>query len=458
MSDKEDDRIPPHSPTAERAVLGAALADPWALGIAQEKLEPGDFYDSERGRLFQVMREMFAAGEIVDSITLAAKIKPDDPGGAFLSRLNALIESCPAVATVERYVRIVVDNATARKVLTLSTAIGRDIGSRPGEAAEVLREFESAIYAATTRLHHREPQSFAQLMPKMMDAIEDWNKDGSHVRGVRFGFASVDMMIGGILPSNLCVLAGEPGHGKTTLAIQVAISTARAGWRVLYCTLEMDAREVLLHAIAARAAVSLTAIRAGGIGLDGHGKMLAAEHALEALDVQVDDTPALASVALRAKAIRWQASASGSPGLLIIDHLQLLAGPRSDSRRLEISALANGLKALAKELGIPILLLSQLSRPREGEAKRRPTYHRLKESGDIEAAADQVLLVWRPGRYLEGPDIPRVELAELVLAKNRNGPTGVRTVVFDGETLSFRSLAPEEAKVLTQDAKQEWGG
>ncbi len=428
----------PYSPEAEAAVLGAVILDNQTIHRVVELLEPESFYDPKNKQVFTAMLDLYQANSPTDLVTLEATLRKmealERAGGA--TYLASLLEKVAGSANVEHYARIVRDNATIRKLIRTTSRIQTQAFGHRGDAAELLDEAERAIFAIS---QDRSKPDIARLVEVLTPVFKELEKEKGHkeyVTGIASGFKDLDQLTSGFQNSDLIIVAGRPAMGKTTFALDVARHAAiEQNIPVGYFSLEMSCKHVAQRVLCAQAKVDGHKMRAGYLPDSDWPRLSMAMGPLSQAPIFIDDAPALSILELRAKARRL--CAQHGAGIVFVDYLQLMrAGARFENRQQEISAISRSLKALAKELAIPVVALSQLSRAveRRGE-EHRPQLADLRESGAIEQDADLVVFVYRPEVYGK---TDTKGLAELIVGKHRNGPTGSVTLTFVHEWASFR--------------------
>jgi replicative DNA helicase len=428
----------PHSPEAEAAVLGAVILDNQATHRVVELLGADSFYDPKNRQIFAATLELYQANSPVDLVTLEAALRKADAlekaGGA--AYLAALLEKVAGASNVEHYAKIVRDHATVRKLIRAASKIQAQAFGYKGEAAELLDEAERAIFSVS---QDRTKSELAQLVDVLTPVFKELEKDKGHkeyVTGVPSGMKDLDKLTSGFQKADLIIIAGRPSMGKTTFALDVARHAAvDHGIPVGFFSLEMSRKHVAQRILCAQAKVDGHKMRAGYLPDSDWPRLSMAMGPLSEAPVFIDDTPALSILELRAKARRLRAQHGA--GIVFVDYMQLMrAGTRFENRQQEISSISRAMKALAKELDIPVVALSQLSRAveRRGE-EHRPQLADLRESGAIEQDADLVVFVYRPEVYGKKES---KGMAELIVGKHRNGPTGSVTLTFVHEWASFR--------------------
>lgn len=430
----------PHSEESERAVLAAILLDPRTLAIVSGRLRPLDFYFDKHQTLFQAMIELADAQVEVDLRTLQAKLEQ----GAALERVGGLAYlasldlDLPDLGRVDAYVEIVKERSVRRRLIEASGAIIRDCLDGGLEAREALGKAEASILGLGEEAVQRGFVSLGEVFHSTLEDLEE--RPGSTLIGVPTGFIDFDRKTHGLNRGNLIVIAGRPGMGKTSFALNIAQHVAiREKRTVAIFSLEMSQQELALRILCSEADVPFSRLRSGHLSQQQWGRIIQTVRQTSDAPLYIDDSPNPGLLEVASKARRLKAEKGLE--LLILDYLQLMqAGGRYENRNLEIAAISRGLKQLAKELEIPVVALSQLSRqPERRGSDHRPQLADLRESGSIEQDADLVAFIYRDEIY--NPDDEEVRgLAEVILSKHRNGETGTVELVFLGETTSFRNL------------------
>ncbi len=437
-------RIPPHSIEAETAVLGAVLLSNAALDTALESLRPEDFYTEAHRFIFQAMVELSTDAQPVDLVTLAERLKANGRlktvgGAVYLAQLADAVQSAAHVA---HYARIVKDYALARSLIDRATSIIAR-GFEPGADVELLLdEAEQAIFDLAETKIKPSFHSLAELVKDSFKRIEQLSENKGLVTGVPTGFAELDRLLAGLQPSDLIIVAGRPSMGKTALALNIAVhAAARASVPVGVFSLEMSKEQLATRMLCSEARVNASKLRTGYLSDRDWGPLTEAAGILSSAKIFVDDTPGLDILEMRAKARRLKRE--HDLGLIVVDYLQLMQSRgRAESREREISDISRSLKAMAKELNLPVLALSQLNRKVEDRpgGNRRPQLADLRESGAIEQDADVIIFIYRDEVYNKAEDNPEKGKAEIIVGKHRNGATGVVKLAFAGKFTRFDDL------------------
>ena len=442
----EAGRIPPQSLDAERSVLGAMLLSRDAIASAIQHLDERAFYRETHRKIWRSMVSLFDRNEAVDLVTLVEELRRrkdlEAIGGA--TYLTSLDQFVATAANVEHYCKIVNEKATLRRLIDVGTEIVGECYDQRKEPASLLDRAEQAIFAISDDRLRTGFHPMRQLVLQGYSAIEEYRQRKVHVTGVPSGFYDLDEMTAGFQKSDFVVIAGRPSMGKTSFAMNIAENVAvhlkpAERQAIAVFSLEMSKESLVQRLMCALARVDIHKIRRGYASNEEYKKLQNAAAQLHEAPIYIDDTAAMGILEMRAKARRL---VSEVPlGLIVIDYLQLIRGPESaENRQQEISAISRSLKALAKELRVPVIALSQLSRAVETRGgTKRPVLSDLRESGAIEQDADVVLFVFRPEVYETDP-AKRDGKAEIIIAKQRNGPTGSVDLAFLSECTRFESL------------------
>jgi replicative DNA helicase len=439
--------MPPQNIEAEESIISAILIDNDALLDVIETLGPEDFYRTAHQKIYEAITDLFDKAEPVDLVTLANKLKEkgqlEKVGGA--SYLARLVDTVPLAVNARHYAKIVHDKASLRRLIEKANAIVKRCFEERGEAADVIDFAESAIFEISEQ---KAQQSFFPLSKIILGNIETLEeKQGNHslVTGVPTGYNQLDNLTSGLQNADLIILAARPSMGKTALALNIARNAAvDANIPVAIFSLEMSKEQLSLRMLCSEARIDSARLRGGFFSMEDWHRLTDAAGILSECPIYIDDSPSLSAMEIRAKARRLKMDKN--IGLIIIDYLQLMQGRSSAERRdLEISEISRGLKALAKELQLPVMALSQLNRMLEQRTDKRPKLSDLRESGALEQDADVVAFIYRDEVYNKEEDNPRRGTAEIILSKQRNGPTGDVFLTFLKSYTRFENLATEEA-------------
>jgi replicative DNA helicase len=430
------DRLLDRTLEAERAVLGGILVDPRRYDDAAEILGADDFFRLAHRLIWEGCRRLVAKSVPIDALTLRGVLRPDEldeiGGPAYLF---GLVDGVPRSSNVAAYARQVKDYALRRQLEQLGRQLLGEAQAGESGGDQILAQAEAALVGLRNTQHGGtllDPEERASAVFAALEAAQHGRQ-----RGVPTGLAAVDEMTFGLRAGQLVVLGARPSQGKTALALTMAIAAGAAG-PVLFCSLEMSAEQINLRELSARSAVPHSVLDAGRFGEADGARVADGMTRLATGRITVLDQAGATLGQIRAAARRLAAKANAAPALIVVDYLQLMRsepGARIENRTLEVSQFSAGLKMLAREMRAPVLALSQLSRESEKRQDKRPLLADLRESGALEQDADIVMLLHRPGVYERNPADTR---AELIIGKQRNGPTGIARLTFDAETMRFR--------------------
>jgi replicative DNA helicase len=432
----------PHSLEGEQAVLGSMLIDAGCIKDVMDKLQPGDFYLRQNREIFETIYSMFTYAKPVDGITVAEEMQKNGlyDENTTRSYLAQLMEITPTSANVMEYVQIVRNKALLRSVAQAAAEITALVQEGTGEAAETLEAAEQKIYAIRRGRSAQDMVPVSQVLPGVLDELSALSEGGGNtLPGLSTGLSAIDDKISGLNKSDLILLAARPGMGKTSLALNVALNVAKASHTtVAVFSLEMSREQLVTRLLSAEALVENNKLKTGNLRETDWEKIADAATVLNGLDIRIDDNPLLSVADMNAKCRRLE-----SLGLVVIDYLQLMtsAGGRDysgENRQQVVSDISRMLKIMAKELQVPVLCLSQLSRANEKRDDKRPMLSDLRESGAIEQDADIVLFLYRDDYYNE--DSEKHNIAECIVAKNRHGETGKVELRWMPEYTSFGTL------------------
>lgn len=443
-------KIPPHSLEAERAVLGAVLLERESLPRAIEILKPSDFYKEGHRKIFAAMISLFQRSEPVDLLTLTEELRRsgelDEVGGP--AALAGLVEEAATAAHLTSYANIVREKSLLRDMIRVATEIVREGYEAKEEVDSLLDRAEQQIFQISERRLEGTAVPIRSILKGTFEYIERLYERKERVTGLPTGFDELDDLTSGLQPSDLILVAGRPSMGKTAFALNVAKHVGiHLNKRVLILSLEMSQEQVVQRLLCADAKVDSHDVRTGRLKQQDWTRLTNAAGRLSEAPIFIDDTAGLTVLEARAKARRMKAE--HGLDLVLIDYIQLMRGRGGvENRQQEISEISRALKAMAKELRAPVVGLSQLSRAVETRPTRehRPQLSDLRESGALEQDADLIIFLYRPDRYKDVSEIPLEEqnLAEVIVGKQRNGPTGIVRLVFKSEYASFERRAPAD--------------
>jgi replicative DNA helicase len=440
-------RTPPNSIEAEQSVLGGLLLDNSAWDRVADLVGAGDFYRHDHRLIFQAIARLVDHSRPADVVTVYESLqsagKADEAGG--LAYLNALAQNTPSAANIRRYGEIVRDRSVLRRLVSVGDEIATSALNPQGrETKTILDEAESKVFRIAEE-GARGRQGFVEIEPLLTRVVERINElferaNPSDVTGVPTGFVDVDRMTSGLQPGDLVIVAGRPSMGKTAFALNIGEHVAIAhGMPVAVFSMEMGAQQLALRMLSSVGRINQQRLRTGRLENDDWPKLSETIRRMQDAQLFIDETPALNSLELRARARRL-ARTCGKLGLIVVDYLQLMSAAGSgENRATEISEISRSLKALAKELQVPVIALSQLNRTVESRTDKRPVMSDLRESGAIEQDADVIFALYREEFY--NPDTPEKGVAEVLILKQRNGPTGRIGLRFAGEFTRFDNLA-----------------
>ncbi len=437
------ERTLPHNLEAERSVLGAILVHNDAFNLAVQVIESRDFYRDAHRRIFEKMIALNERGQAIDFITLKEELsrsgEVDEAGGP--AYIASLADGVPRATNVEYYARIVKEKSTLRNLIYAANKIITNAYEADQESDLILDEAESAIFAVADDRLKAGFVPMATLVKESFPKIEQLFEQKRLITGVPTGFVDLDEMTRGLQPSDLIIVAARPSMGKTSLVLNMAQHVAtQPGLSVGFFSLEMSKESLFLRMLTSEAQIDSHRLMSGAIGQKDYGRISHALESLSAMKLYIDDTANIGVLEMRAKCRRLQAE--HGLNLIIIDYIQLMSGRgRFENRTLELAAISRSLKGLAKELNVPIIVLSQLSRAPESRSDHRPQISDLRESGALEQDADLVVLIYRDDVYNKDPNNPDAGTAELIIAKQRNGPTGTVKLAFLREQTRFANLA-----------------
>lgn len=435
-------KVPPQNLDAEKSLLGAVLIDEETLADISEHVHATDFYDKRHAMIYAAMMRLYERHKPVDLLTLTDELKKKDEletigGSAYLTELTNYV---PTAAHAEAYAEMVAQKAVRRRLIKASAEISELGFNEDTTTQELLEKAEAELFSVSDQSLKQDVVSLDTILTESFDRMEELHRNKGALRGIRTGYRDLDNMTAGLQRSDLIILAARPAMGKTTLVTNLAYNVATiAKQPVLFFSLEMSKEQLVDRMLADASGVDAWNIRTGNLSDDDFSKLSEAMGEMSEAPIFIDDTPGLSVLEMRTKARR--ASHSQPLGLIIVDYLQLLqsSGNHNGNRVQEVSEISRGLKLIARELNVPVIALSQLSRSVESRTPPIPQLADLRESGSIEQDADIVSFIYRPGYY--EPDNPEFEnITELIIAKHRNGPVGKIGLYFHPERLRFMSL------------------
>ncbi|MEZ5525891.1 MAG: replicative DNA helicase [Pseudomonadales bacterium] len=437
-------KVPPQSLEAEQAVLGGLLLENEAWDKVSESLTDGDFYRHEHQLIFRMMAKVIERGSPLDVITLSEALDKvgdlEAVGG--LSYLGELASNTPSASNIRAYAEIIRERSILRQLVTVANEIADDAFDTGGRnSSEVLDEAERKVFQiAEARPNVTGPQPINPVITKAIERIDELYQSDSAITGLSTGFSDIDMMTAGLQPSDLIIIAGRPSMGKTTFAMNIVEHAVISNEKpVVVFSMEMPADALVNRMLSSLGRINQTKMRTGQLDDDDWPRLTSAVSLLKDRPLFIDDNAALSPTEVRSRSRRI-AREHGPLGLIMIDYLQLMQVKGfAENRAGEISEISRSLKALAKELSVPVIALSQLNRSLEQRPNKRPVMSDLRESGSIEQDADVIAFIYRDEVYNE--DSPDKGVAEIIIGKQRNGPIGIRRLAFIGKYTKFEDLA-----------------
>ncbi len=435
------ERIPPHNNEAEQSVIGAIFLEPQALITAAELLVPEDFYRTAHQKIFDTMVSLSDKGQAIDVVTvteeLSAKKELEDVGG--ISYLTEIANSVPTAANIVFYAKIVEEKALLRRLIRVATSIVEDGYAREDEVEALLSEAEKKMMEVSNRKNAGDFRHIKDVLVETYDNIELLHTRKGDITGIPTGFRDLDKMTAGFQPNDLIILAARPSVGKTAFALNVAQNVAtKTDENVAIFSLEMGAEQLVMRMLCAEGNIDASALRTGSLESEDWRKLTMAMGSLSNAGIFIDDSSGIRVNEIRSKCRRLQQE--HGLGMIIIDYLQLISGSgrSGENRQQEVSEISRSLKGLARELKVPVIALSQLSRGVEQRQDKRPMMSDLRESGSIEQDADIVSFLYREDYY--DKETENQNIIEIIIAKQRNGPTGTVSLAFAKEYNKFVNI------------------
>ncbi|AWV90930.1 replicative DNA helicase [Bradymonas sediminis] len=437
-------RVPPHNEDAERSLLGAILLDNRVLDEILSRLSVEDFYREPHRHIFRAMADLHRRSEPVDVITLADHLAAENRleavgGPSFLARLSNAV---PSAANAAQYGEIVRRKSALRKFIATADTLVQDAYADVPDVTEFMDEVERQLFAITQSGVKKDYSSMREVIQSAFTQIESLYNKSEHITGVPSGFADLDEMTAGWQRSDLIIVAARPAMGKTSFTLNMAAHAAISrGIPAVFFSLEMSNEQLAIRLLCSEARVDQSKLRRGNMNDQEWAKLIKAAGSLSEAQIFLDDTPALPIMEFRSKCRRLKAE--HDIGIIFIDYLQLMrgSGGPNGSREQEISEISRNLKAVAKELNVPVIALAQLNRGVESRADKRPMMSDLRESGAIEQDADIITFIYRDEVY--NPDTEEKGVAEIIIGKHRNGSIGSVKLRFFGPITRFENLAPD---------------
>lgn len=442
MNEQFTGLVPPHNLEAEQAVIGAVFLEPKSIELAMKFVRTDDFYRQQHQRIFQCMATLYESGSAVDLVTVSASLNTklilDEVGG--ISYLTELASSVPTAANIEYYAEIVSQKSTLRKLISTATEIVQDGYVRQGEIDELLDETEKKILEISNRKNAKAFQEIKDVVFQAYSKIDMISQLKGEVTGIPTGYKELDRLTAGFQRNDLIIVAARPSVGKTAFVLNIAQNVAKQAkaYRVAIFSLEMGAEQLVMRMLSAEGNVDAQKLRTGKLENTDWKSLQMAASSLEKTNIFIDDTPGIRVSEIRSKCRRLKQE--HGLDLIMIDYLQLIQGSEKsrENRQQEVSEISRSLKGLARELEVPVIALSQLSRGVESRQDKRPMMSDIRESGSIEQDADIVAFLYRDDYY--DKESENQNIIEIIIAKQRNGPVGTVKLSFQKEYNKFVNL------------------
>ena len=446
----EDDalvkKIMPHNLEAEQSVIGAMLMDPTAIDTAGEMLVGEDFYSKQNGIVYDAIQELRSENKPADPVTLSARLKekgvPEEMAGPEFVR--DIIAAVPTSANVKHYAQIVYEKSTLRRLIRVSQDISEDCYSGTDKLDTILENTEKKVFNLIQSRNSREFEPISEVVMKALRRIEEASKTQGNVTGIPTGFIDLDNMLSGLQRSDLVIVAARPSMGKTAFVLSIADYVAfRKEMSVAIFSLEMAKEQLVNRLFSMEAKIDAQNIRSGNLSEKEWEDLMEASETISASKIIIDDTPGISMTELRSRCRKYKLEEDIQ--MVLIDYIQLMSsGGRVESRQQEISEISRGLKALARELNVPVLVLSQLNRAVDTRSGNWPVLSDIRESGSIEQDADVIMFLYRDDYY--NPDTEKKNVAEVIVAKQRNGPVGTIELTWQPKYTRFVNTAKSGPK------------
>ena len=424
----------PHNLEAERSVIGAILMDNELIGSATELLTGEDFYAKQNGILFDAMKELYQERRPIDAVTLSDKLTSPE-------FIKEILNSVPTSANLKYYARIVYEKSTLRRLIRITEEISKDCYLGQEKLEEILESTEKSIFNLVQSRNTREYIPMSDIVIDVLKKIEKASKTKGYVTGLSTGFADLDFKTAGLQPSDFILIAARPSMGKTAFSLSLLehVVVKKQQSAVIF-SLEMSKEQLVNRLFAMEAKIDAQNIRSGNLTDQEWEQLVTASEVLGNSKLIIDDTPGISVAEMRSKCRKYKMDMDIQ--LIVVDYIQLMSsGGRSDSRQQEVSDISRSLKGLARELNVPIIVLSQLNRAVESRSDHRPMLSDIRESGAIEQDADVIMFLYRDDYY--NPETEEKNIAEVIIAKQRNGPTGVVKLVWQPRFTRFVNLLRE---------------
>ena len=440
----EDDalikKIMPHNLEAERSVIGSILMDNELIASATELLTGEDFYAKQNGIIFDAMVELYQERRPIDTITLSDKLKEKNAPEEMTSPefVKEILDSVPTSANLKHYAQIVYEKSTLRRLIHISEDISKDCYLAQDKLEEILEQTEKRVFDLIQSRNTREYVPISDVVINVLKKIEEASKTKGHITGVSTGFADLDFKTAGLQPSDFILIAARPSMGKTAFSLSILDHVVvRKQQAAAIFSLEMSKEQLVNRLLAMEARIDAQNIRSGNLSDEEWESLVVSSEAIGSSKLIIDDTPGISITEMRSKCRKYKMDQDIQ--LIIVDYIQLMSGGgRSDSRQQEISDISRALKGLARELNVPVIALSQLNRAVESRADHRPMLSDIRESGAIEQDADVIMFLYRDDYY--NPETEEKNVAEVIIAKQRNGPVGTVKLAWQPQYTRFVNM------------------
>lgn len=448
----EDDalikKIMPHNLEAERSVIGAVLMDNELIASATEILTGDDFYSRQNGLVFDAMRELYTERRPIDPVTLSDKLREKDAPEEMNNPefVKEILNAVPSSANLKYYAQIVYEKSTLRRLIRITEEISKNCYLAQDKLEDLLEDTEKSIFDLIQSRNTREYVPMSDIVIEVLKKIEEASKTKGHITGVSTGFADLDFKTAGLQPSDFILIAARPSMGKTAFSLSilehVVVKKQKAA---AIFSLEMSKEQLVNRLFAMEARIDAQNIRSGNLTDEEWEHLVNASEVLGGAKLIIDDTPGISMTELRSKCRRYKMDQDIQ--LIIVDYIQLMSsGGRTDSRQQEISDISRSLKGLARELNVPVIALSQLNRAVESRSDHRPMLSDIRESGAIEQDADVIMFLYRDDYY--NPETEEKNIAEVIIAKQRNGPVGTVKLAWQPKYTRFVNLMREGDRAI----------
>ena len=440
MDDNLLKRVMPHNLEAEQSVIGSMLMDSHAIETATEILTGEDFYAKQNGILFEAMKELNAERKPVDVVTLHAKLAEKQAPEEMQSPefIRSILDAVPTSANVKYYAQIVYEKATLRRLIRISEDITKDCYDASDPLEDILENTEKNVFNLIQSRNTREYEPISEIVINALKKIQKASETKGHVTGLSTGFADLDFKTAGLQPSDFILIAARPSMGKTAFSLSILDHVVlKRGQSAAIFSLEMSKEQLVNRLFAMEAKIDAQNIRSGNLDDTDWESLAEASEVIGGSKLIIDDTPGISATELRSKCRKYKMEQDIQ--LVIVDYIQLMSsGGRSDNRQQEISDISRSLKSLARELNVPVIALSQLNRAVESRTDHRPMLADIRESGAIEQDADVIMFLYRDDYY--NPETEKKNVAEVIIAKQRNGPTGTVELTWQPKYTRFVNM------------------